>query len=551
MLYSKFKYKNIWVGLLGVSMLFAGCQDRLETNPLDQFANESFWKSENDALLAVTGLYRGEIQMNNGAEYSPTDWWSYYGLLYLEFASDNAYDRRGDNADLTKLSDGTLTSSVGVLRNYWRNSYKRIARTNFFLENINKAPLDETTRNRYIAEARFIRAAQYYYLSQHFGSVPLVTKVLTLQEANNVDKASKDDIVAFVNKEFTEAVNDLPSYAGLSPQERGRISKQGVWAFLGRLQLSEKDYSGAIESYGAIISANENSIDPNYGSLFDGTNETSSEIIFGTQYLTDLATNAMLQHQYPATAGGWHLHNPLGSLVEAYQFNDGTNFSYDDGRYDAGSITKDRDPRLGYTVITNGDTFKDFEYQSHPDLTSSKDQLTTTKQATRTGYGLRKYNNEKFSGDLQNSGIDLPVIRYAEVLLSYLEAKLENGDAIDQALLDATINKVRARASVNMPAIQTTDAAALRPIMRNERRVELALEGIRYWDLLRWDIAHEVLQGEFYGAPFPGANNLRVNPSGVKDQYNRWYVTSKKFRKGQDRYWPVPQAEVNVNPKLK
>lgn len=551
MLYSKFKYKNIWVGLLGVSMLFAGCQDRLETNPLDQFANESFWKSENDALLAVTGLYRGEIQMNNGAEYSPTDWWSYYGLLYLEFASDNAYDRRGDNADLTKLSDGTLTSSVGVLRNYWRNSYKRIARTNFFLENINKAPLDETTRNRYIAEARFIRAAQYYYLSQHFGSVPLVTKVLTLQEANNVDKASKDDIVAFVNKEFTEAVNDLPSYAGLSPQERGRISKQGVWAFLGRLQLSEKDYSGAIESYGAIISANENSIDPNYGSLFDGTNETSSEIIFGTQYLTDLATNAMLQHQYPATAGGWHLHNPLGSLVEAYQFDDGTNFSYDDGRYDAGSITKDRDPRLGYTVITNGDTFKDFEYQSHPDLTSSKDQLTTTKQATRTGYGLRKYNNEKFSGDLQNSGIDLPVIRYAEVLLSYLEAKLENGDAIDQALLDATINKVRARASVNMPAIQTTDAAALRPIMRNERRVELALEGIRYWDLLRWDIAHEVLQGEFYGAPFPGANNLRVNPSGVKDQYNRWYVTSKKFRKGQDRYWPVPQAEVNVNPKLK
>ena len=551
MLYSKFKYKNIWVGLLGVSMLFAGCQDRLETNPLDQFANESFWKSENDALLAVTGLYRGEIQMNNGAEYSPTDWWSYYGLLYLEFASDNAYDRRGDNADLTKLSDGTLTSSVGVLRNYWRNSYKRIARTNFFLENINKAPLDETTRNRYIAEARFIRAAQYYYLSQHFGSVPLVTKVLTLQEANNVDKASKDDIVAFVNKEFTEALNDLPSYAGLSPQERGRISKQGVWAFLGRLQLSEKDYSGAIESYGAIISANENSIDPNYGSLFDGTNETSSEIIFGTQYLTDLATNAMLQHQYPATAGGWHLHNPLGSLVEAYQFDDGTNFSYEDGRYDAGSITKDRDPRLGYTVITNGDTFKDFEYQSHPDLTSSKDQLTTTKQATRTGYGLRKYNNEKFSGDLQNSGIDLPVIRYAEVLLSYLEAKLENGDAIDQALLDATINKVRARASVNMPAIQTTDAAALRPIMRNERRVELALEGIRYWDLLRWDIAHEVLQGEFYGAPFPGANNLRVNPSGVKDQYNRWYVTSKKFRKGQDRYWPVPQAEVNVNPKLK
>lgn len=551
MLNLNFKYKNIYAGLLGISLLFVSCQDQLETNPLDQFANESFWKSENDALLAITGLYRGEIQMNNGAEYTLSDWWSYYGLLYLEFASDNAYDRRGDNADLTKLSDGTLTSSVGVLRNFWRNSYKRIARANFFLENISKAPLDEATRNRYIAEARFIRAAQYYYLSQHFGSVPLVTKVLTLHEANNVDKASKEEIVAFVHKEFTEAIDALPSHANLTTQERGRITKQGVWAFLGRLQLSEKDYRGAINSYQSIISANENSIDANYSSLFDGTNETSNEILFATQYLTDLGSNAMLQHQYPATAGGWHLHNPLGSLVEAYGFNDGTMFSYEDMRYDATDLTKGRDPRLSYTIITNGDKFKDFEYQSHPDLTSSKDQLTTTKQATRTGYGLRKFNNEKFTGDLQNSGIDLPVIRYAEVLLSYLEAKLENGDAIDQALLDATINKVRARASVNMPAIQVTDAAMLRPILRNERRVELALEGIRYWDLLRWDIAHDVLQGEFYGAPFPDANNLRVNPSGVKDQYSRWYVTSKKFRKGQDRYWPVPQSEVNVNPKLK
>lgn len=551
MLNLNFKYKNIYAGLLGISLLFVSCQDQLETNPLDQFANESFWKSENDALLAITGLYRGEIQMNNGAEYTLSDWWSYYGLLYLEFASDNAYDRRGDNADLTKLSDGTLTSSVGVLRNFWRNSYKRIARANFFLENISKAPLDEATRNRYIAEARFIRAAQYYYLSQHFGSVPLVTKVLTLHEANNVDKASKEEIVAFVHKEFTEAIDALPSHANLATQERGRITKQGVWAFLGRLQLSEQDYRGAINSYQSIISANENSIDANYSSLFDGTNETSNEILFATQYLTDLASNAMLQHQYPATAGGWHLHNPLGSLVEAYGFNDGTMFSYEDMRYDATDLTKGRDPRLSYTIITNGDKFKDFEYQSHPDLTSSKDQLTTTKQATRTGYGLRKFNNEKFTGDLQNSGIDLPVIRYAEVLLSYLEAKLENGDAIDQALLDATINKVRARASVNMPPIEVTDAAMLRPILRNERRVELALEGIRYWDLLRWDIAHDVLQGEFYGAPFPDANNLRVNPSGVKDQYSRWYVTSKKFRKGQDRYWPVPQSEINVNPKLK
>lgn len=551
MIYSKFKYKNICAGLLGLSLLFTSCKDQLATNPLDQFANEAFWKSENDAFLAVTGLYRGEIQMNQGAEFSPSDWWSYYGLLYLEFASDNAYDRRGDNADLNKLSDGTLTSSVGVLTNYWRNSYKRIAKTNFFLENVHKVPVDEKTMARYTAEARFLRAAQYYYLSQHFGSAPLVTKVLTLPEANSVDKATKAELVAFVNKEFTEIVNDLPSFGELPAQERGRITKQGVLAFLGRLQLSEKNFSGAAKTYETIVSANENAIDPNYASLFDGTNESSSEIVFATQYLADLAANAMLQNQYPASAGGWHLHNPLGSLVESYQFTDGTSFKYEDSRYNPLNLTKDRDPRFAYTVVTNGDTFKDFKYQSHPDLTASADQLTTTKQATRTGYSLRKFNNEKFSGDLQNSGIDVPIIRYSEILLSYLESKLENGDAIDQALLDATINKVRTRQSVNMPAITETSPAKLRPILRNERRVELALEGIRYWDLLRWDVAHEVLKGDFYGAPFPTANNVRVNPKGVKDVHSRWYVTSKNFRQGQDRYWPVPQSEVNVNPNLK
>ena len=179
------------------------------------------------------------------------------------------------------------------------------------------------------------------------------------------------------------------------------------------------------------------------------------------------------------------------------------------------------------------------------------DQVSTTKQATRTGYSLRKSNPETFEGNLQNSGIDLPIIRYSEVLLSYLEAKLENGDPINQALLDQTINKVRSRASVQMPPITTTDQNKLRTVLRNERRVELAFEGIRYWDLLRWNIAKDVLKGEFYGAPFPDAKNLRVNPSKVRDSQGRWYVTTKNFRPDIDQFWQIPQSEININPNLK
>ncbi len=259
----------------------------------------------------------------------------------------------------------------------------------------------------------------------------------------------------------------------------------------------------------------------------------------------------MNQHFFPALNGGWHIFNPLGSLVESYEFTDGTPFSYSNPLFDVKQPFKNRDPRLKYTVLFNGDSFQGLPYITHPDSTRSVDQLTTSKQATRTGFGMRKFSVESLSGDLMNSGVDLPIIRYAEVLLSYLEARLEAGAAIDQGLLDQTINAVRGRASVNMPKITETDPAKLRVILRRERRNELALEGIRLWDLMRWNVAAEVLKGDFYGGSFPAAKNLRKKNASTTDPNNRWFVTSKAFRAGIDETWPIPLSEVNINPNLK
>ncbi len=162
-----------------------------------------------------------------------------------------------------------------------------------------------------------------------------------------------------------------------------------------------------------------------------------------------------------------------------------------------------------------------------------------------------RFTNPGFIGtDLANSGTDLPIIRYAEVLLSYLEAKLENGDAITPPLLDSTINRVRQRSSENMPKVTETNSELLRVILRRERRNELAFEGIRLWDLLRWKTAANVLNGDFYGAPFQGATNLRKKGTTI-DLYNRWYVKSKAFRAGTDETWPIPLSEVSINPNLR
>jgi len=316
--------------------------------------------------------------------------------------------------------------------------------------------------------------------------------------------------------------------------------------------LAEQKWSTAATTYNQIITYGDNSIDPNFTSLFDGSNESSKEIIFATQYLVNTAPNAMLQHTYPAALGGYMISDPLGSLAESFEFNDGTPFSFADPRYNPANIGQNRDPRLNYTILSNGQTFKNITYDSNPMDAASADQLTLTKQATRTGFAPMKFNSQIFSGNnLANSGITLPIIRYSEVLLSYLEAELESGAPINQALLDATINQVRGRASVNMPKITETNPTLLRVILRRERRNELALEGTRLWDLLRWGVAGTVLQGQFYGAPYPGATNLRKNPSGAVDPDGRWYVTTKAFRVGQDEHWPIPQSEQNINPNLR
>jgi tetratricopeptide (TPR) repeat protein len=530
-----------------VLFVISSCEKKLEQYPKDQFATETFWTNEANALIGLAGVYRGNIAY--GTQVNPTDWWTYCGLVFFEHATDNAFDRRGKNANQNRLTNGTLLANNAVISTYWNGSYIRIAICNNFLENVTRVQMDETVSKRMIAEARFIRACQYFYLSQFWGSVPLVTKSLTPDEANVVTKTSKSEIVNFVINEFSAAATDLPRYKDIPGSEFGRASKQAALAFLGRIYLAEKRYSDASAAYKQIIDFDDNIIDPDYGSIFSTVNETSAENIFSVQYYEGLAGNALTQHALPANKGGWHIVNPLESLAVEYDFDDGTPFSYDDPRFDSHNMAANRDPRFAATFLYDGCVFGGNVYDCHPDHNASIDQLTYSKQATRTGYGLRKFFDENFSGDLASGyGGNLPIIRYAEVLLSYLEAELEAGNPITQPLLDITINMTRGRASVQMPPITETDPDLLRPILRKERRIELALEGIRYWDLLRWGILGDVMQGDFWGASFPDAvkTGSKVDPTGHK----RWWVDNKAFRTGQDEVWPIPESETNINPGL-
>lgn len=527
------KYSAILI--IGICL---GCSDILELDPYGVISENAFWRDGNDALLALTGVY------NNQSTSNEADFFSSTFVLFGDQKSDNAYA----STDVREfIVDGQLNPDNPIVKDTWTYSYSKIARANYFLENIDKvAVMDENVRSVMKAEARFIRAAYYFFMSQYWGGVPLVQKVLSVPEANSVTINSKNEVVDFVLKELSEVAEILP--ATRPDAERGRVTKGAALAFKGRLLMSEERWSEAVSTYKSIMDLGIYIIDPSYQDIFLETGEKSKEIIFSVQYLNPNNGNNIPYRYNTFSMGGQSQVTPLNDLVQAYECKDGRTIDesplYDPQNPYMKAGEKYRDPRLYYTVLLpNVSTLKDGTlYITHPDSITSKDALP---KYSWTGYGLRKFIDYSFSGNLSAYGGDVPLIRYAEVLLSYLESKLEAGDPVTQELLDQTINKVRGRESVQMPAITETNRDVLRTILRRERRVELAMEGIRNWDIYRWGIADVVLNRKIYGA------KVADGPGGkyVTDQNGYYYVYERKF-KSHHYLWPIPQSERDINPGL-
>lgn len=537
--------------LIGLALIMGLQSCDLERTPLTSLSSEKFWNDPKNATLALTGLYRGQI--TNGLEYNVSDFWSYQGLQFMDHMTDNAFDRRGENSPLFIFSSGKLQNNNGQLANYWNTAYNRIGRCNRFLEGIvNMA--DGATKTRLIAEARFLRATQYHYLASYFKDVPLVTEPLTGEEANNVSKESQSNILAWCATEFKEAAADLPRFSEIGGSETGRACRQAALAFAGRTYMLMNDWANGAAVYKQIIDLGDNSLHTSYPELFlAGTGSSNRENIFYIEYLENFFGWGHPQQCLSAKDGGWSLSNPAAGLFEEYEFTDGTPFSYDDPRYNPNNLGENRDPRLDYTIYYNGATFKGTEYRMSPDYSASlKERIDYSSEASKTGFMWRKFYDESPIADISSYSVVVPVIRYAEVLLGYLECVIESGQPVTQDILDLTINAIRGRNGVNMPAVTVGSTEKMRDAMRHERRIELAYEGTRYWDLLRWHIAHEVLVGEIWGAPYPDSQLYATSTKKIDPTGNcRWYVGRRDFRNPQDYQWPIPLSEQNINPNLR
>lgn len=524
------------------------CNDRfLDKQPLDQLSTATFWKTESDATLALNGVYfvEGfEIGNASGPKQNYSFWNQDTHLRVFEATTDNGFEK-DDN--VTDFNNGDMASSNTVVRDLWKSAYIKIAKCNNFLANIDNVQMDQAKKEVMKAEVRMIRAHDYFYLSFYWGDVPLVREILTVDEANNVTRTPKAEVVDFVLSELQAAADVLPATRPVA--ERGRMTKGAALAILGRVQMAQEMWPEARSTYKAIIDLGVYSIDSRWKQLFEDEGEESDEVVMSSVRMNDVYGNSILLSSHGFTWGGFHHYSPYNELVEEFECIDGKPIT-ESPLYQVDNPYVNRDPRLLMTVLVNGvSKFRNILYISHPDSSATKypDQVT---RRPWSGYILNKFSDEGYTGNIRAYGCDFVMVRYAEILLSYLEATIESGGAIDQNLLDQTINKIRTRPSVNMPAITETDPDKLTTILRRERRVELAWEGLRLFDLFRWRVAHINLKGKVYGMKIttselaPTYTKFNVNENGY------YFCEETFFREGVDYLWPIPQTERDVNTKL-
>lgn len=509
-----------------MTISFSACKKgALDLQPNDGTSSANYWKTETNAVQATTFIYR-----------YLGDFWD---RIFLSGATDDSFSWSNWPSDIIYAGNGTATTSTGVFNHYWQNFYKMIGASNNVLDNIGKVSgMSDETRNRLKGEARFLRAYAYQQLIGMYGDVPLITHVQTVDEFM-VTRTPRAQVADFIVKEMDTIANDLPlTYAAA---DAGRATRGAALALKARTYLYEGDWTNAATAAKAVMDLNQYQIDNNYLSLFDGTNKNSSEIILSGRYLANTATNGTATWVGGPSLGGWSQMVPLQSLVDEYECTDGNTIATSP-LYDASKPFDNRDPRLKLTVVIPGTVVNGITIDVT--ATNSIDGLTKNN-ASFTGYYFKKYVPAVISGNYDNNSYnDIILLRYAEILLTYAEAKVEAG-TIDQSVYDA-INRVRQRTGVNMPAVTSATASsqtALRAIIHRERRVEFPLEDNRLFDIRRWKIAETVMPGNVYGI----LNNFNTDRA---DYGSHVLVENRSFNVSRDYLWPIPQNEMDLNKNL-
>lgn len=532
------RYNQYKGGVLAMMLMLSAACTELNIAPEDSFTDLTYWTSQEQAQGVLNTAYS---QMFSG---------NYF--FFNEALSDNAVNGRGDVAGAASIASGSYDASLGRFNEEWDEKYKGIKSSNIVLENIDRVDMDDATKLRMKAEARFIRAFLHFQLMTWFGDIPLLDHDPTIEEAQTLTRTPRAEVLAFVLSELDEVAAVLPANTELANDERGKITSGAAVALKARVLLYEGRWSEVVAETGKLINSEEYGsygLFPSYDGLFLPGNEYNQEDILSLQYVPQFRTWSEFFDMAPLSAGA-RLNNlaPTQELVDSYPMLNGQNIDEAGSGYDEANPYANRDLRLKHTIV-----FHNYEWQgpggthtiyiepgSDPD--EPLDEYEAGSSKTSTGYYTRKYFDPTHTTGLA-SGLNLMLIRYADVLLMHAEASMELGQ-FNADVWNQTIKPIRQRAGFTDAAALEFDAALpsdeLRELIRNERRVELAMEGLRIFDIRRWQIAEDVLNGWAHGARFDAGSS--------DNGYIR--AQSRTFDPGKHYIWPIPRDERLLNTNL-
>jgi hypothetical protein len=517
------RIKPIYILLLSAMGIQSCDNNLLETVPNDRLSSEVFWKTDNDAKLAVNAIYPYLEDLPN---------FTFDGFTDIAHVNQNI-------AAQATIDRGNYDALNQLVKDEWSFTYTGIRAANSFFANVEKITVVDTPLvNRLKSEARVLRAYHYIKLVSLYGDVPLITTPISIPEASAAKRTPAAQVWDFIDAELAAAAPALPPT--YTAADKGRITRGAALALKARANLYAGRYKPAADAAAAVMGLGY-SLYPNYRLLFSYAAENNSEVILDKQYIKDVYSNNIFNRIGPysqKSATGYYV--PTKALVDAYQMSNGMAINEPGSGFDPVKPYDNRDPRLRYSIFVQGDVLPSGIVYNPAPNSGTPDAVGNTYLATSTGFNIKKYINAEDYANPANCGINIILLRYAEVLLTYAEAKIEL-DEVDASVYKA-INDVRARADVNMPPIGSNlSREQLRAAVRHERMVELGLEGLRLFDIRRWKTAEALMQGPVYGMTYMDGGELKtITASG----FTRTFVAPRHY------LWPVPQSETDLNPNL-
>lgn len=553
----KIKIKEI-VGVLAITIIgFSACKKPLyETEPTSQDITYVFDKTDSLGIQAKTFLADIYSYLPNG--------YNRIGNDVLDAASDDAISS-SPASTIEYFVNGRI-SAVATVDNSWDNNYRTIRRANIFLANIDVVPLNQKGLKVYWkSEARILRAIAYFELIKRFGGVPLLgDRVLGLDDNIQLPRNSYAECLKYVVDEC-DALKAIarPDNTLAADEDYGRVTQGVALALKARILLYDASplnnptndltkWASAAQAAKDVMNLNIFSLTAAYTSVFN--TRKNSEVILAYQrgVTFDLETRNAPVGYTATNASGSGYTSPTQELVDAFDMSNGRAISDPASGYNAADPYTGRDPRFYRTIFHNNAKWLNRIIQTYDGGLDRPGSAVNVQ--TRTGYYMRKFLNETFESAsvYSNQTHNFPIFRYAEILLNYAEAMNEAVDnAVNRTEAFNQLKALRLRAGIAIGStvgyqhgLKTTmTQAEMREAIRHERRVEMAFEEQRFWDIRRWKIAETVLNGTLHGM------QIIKNADGTFS-YTQTNALNVSFDASKMYRYPIAASEVNKNRNL-